>query len=60
MDGILSHTIFILHTLRTLNGINSKYFSGRPLILYAADFGQLNIISYLLSKGADPNVRINI
>lgn len=30
---------------------------GRPLILYAADFGQHTIVNYLISKGADPNVR---
>ena len=29
---------------------------GRPLILYAADYGQVNMINYLLSKGANPNV----
>jgi len=28
---------------------------GRPLILYAADYGQVNMINYLLSKGANPN-----
>jgi len=30
---------------------------GRPLILYAADYGQVNIINYLLSKGANPNAK---
>jgi len=30
---------------------------GRPLILYAADFGQEPIISYLLTKGANVNAK---
>jgi ankyrin repeat protein len=33
---------------------------GRPLILYASDYGQEPIIRYLLSKGADPNVNTRI
>jgi len=33
---------------------------GRPLILYASDYGQEPIIRYLLSKGADPNVNTHI
>lgn len=31
---------------------------GRPLILYAADYGQVDVIDYLISAGADVNVSI--
>jgi len=30
---------------------------GRPPLLYAADYGQLEVIDYLLAKGANANVR---
>jgi ankyrin repeat protein len=30
---------------------------GRPPILYAADYGQREVIEYLLSKGANVNVK---
>lgn len=29
---------------------------GRPLILYAADYGQKAVIEYLIAAGADVNV----
>lgn len=32
---------------------------GRPLILYAADYGQADVIEYLISAGADVNVSFN-
>jgi len=31
---------------------------GRPPILYAADYGQQEVIEYLVSKGANVNVSI--
>lgn len=31
---------------------------GRPLILYAADYGQADVIEYLISAGADVNVSV--
>lgn len=44
-------------TLCFSQGIDvNQEVDGRPLILYAADYGQVNIINYLLSKGANPNV----
>ncbi len=36
--------------------INSDIGGGRKPIHYAADFGQNEVIEYLLSKGADVNV----
>ncbi|XP_056636894.1 myotrophin [Diorhabda carinulata] len=30
---------------------------GRPLILYAADYGQADVIEYLISAGADVNTK---
>jgi len=36
----------------------NQEIDGRPLILYAADYGQVNMIDYLLSKGANPNVKL--
>lgn len=33
---------------------------GRPLILYAADYGQKAVIEYLIAAGADVNVSIKI
>jgi len=40
------------------NGIDvNQVVDGRPLILYASDYGQEPIIRYLLSKGADPNAK---
>ena len=32
--------------------------NGRPLIHYAADYGQKEIIQYLISKGANVNVSL--
>lgn len=31
---------------------------GRPPILYAADYGQTDVIKYLISAGADVNVSV--
>lgn len=31
---------------------------GRPLILYAADYGHADVIEYLISAGADVNVNL--
>lgn len=33
---------------------------GRPLILYAADYGQKDVIDYLVSAGADVNVSVTL
>lgn len=39
-----------------LKNVNvSEEISGRPPIHYAADYGQRDVIEYLLSKGADVN-----
>ena len=38
-------------------GINvNDDIDGRPPILYAADYGQQEVIEYLVAKGADVNV----
>jgi len=37
-------------------GVNvNQDVDGRPLLLYAADYGQQEVIEYLISKGADVN-----
>ena len=38
--------------------INTELLNGRMAIHYAADYGQLEVIEYLVSKGADMNVCI--
>ncbi|XP_065070835.1 myotrophin-like [Rhopilema esculentum] len=35
--------------------INTELLNGRMAIHYAADYGQLEVIEYLVSKGADMN-----
>ncbi|KAJ8939350.1 hypothetical protein NQ318_005711 [Aromia moschata] len=35
--------------------VEKKEVDGRPLILYAADYGQADVIEYLISAGADVN-----
>lgn len=46
--------------LVSLQGIDvNQVIDGRPLILYASDYGQYSIIEYLLSKGANPNVSVS-
>ena len=38
-------------------GINlNEAVDGRPLIHYAADYGQVHVIEYLVGKGANVNV----
>ena len=39
--------------------VNSE-IDGRPPILYAADYGQTDVIDYLISAGADVNVSITL
>lgn len=40
-----------------LQSVNvNEEVDGRPLILYAADYGQADVIEYLISAGADVNV----
>lgn len=34
----------------------NEQIDGRPPILYAADYGQTDVIHYLISAGADVNV----
>jgi len=36
--------------------INAELLNGRMAIHYAADYGQLEVIEYLVSKGADINL----
>ena len=36
--------------------MNAEILNGRSGIHFAADYGQSNVIEYLLSKGADINV----
>lgn len=42
-----------------LQSVNvNEEVDGRPLILYAADYGQADVIDYLITAGADVNVNI--
>ena len=40
--------------------MNAEILNGRSGIHFAADYGQSNVIEYLLSKGADINVSFPI
>jgi ankyrin repeat protein len=56
-DGRLCYECqFILFKLLQEIDVN-KEIDGRPPLHYAADYGQGDVIQYLLSKGANVNVR---
>ncbi|KAK9886546.1 hypothetical protein WA026_016821 [Henosepilachna vigintioctopunctata] len=38
----------------------NEQIDGRPPILYAADYGQKDVIEYLISAGANVNVSVDI
>lgn len=38
----------------------NEQIDGRPPILYAADYGQIDVIQYLISAGADVNVGFSL
>lgn len=38
----------------------NEAIDGRVPLHYAADYGQKDVLTYLLDKGANPNVKINI
>ena len=54
--GLNIHNTFIFKGF----DVNAEILNGRSGIHFAADYGQSNVIEYLLSKGADINVSFPI
>lgn len=48
--------IIFYYLLQSIN-VNDE-INGRPPLLYAADYGQADVIEYLIKSGADVNVSI--
>lgn len=46
--------LFVYRKFQSIN-VNDE-IEGRPPLLYAADYGQTDVIEYLIAAGADVNV----